>query len=73
MLHCLPIFDKMYASLYAGVDKKKKCVSGNRSENLGRVDTHIFFSIIFCNFFVWKKYNLMLFKKQKIIYAFQNA
>ena len=42
------------------------CVSGNRSENLGRVGTHIFF--IF--FFSGKIYEFMHFERHC---AFQNA
>ena len=41
------------------------CVSGNRSENLGRVGTHIFFII----FFFWKNiYNFIHFKIHKFIF-----
>ena len=40
-------------------NEKNKCVSGNRSENLGRVGTHIFFI-----FFSGEKYNFMHFERQ---------
>ena len=39
-------------------------VSGNGSEILGRVGTHIFFQVL------WKKYNFMHFERH---FTFQNA
>ena len=48
------------AEIFLRPNKKNKCVSGNWSENLGRVSTHIFFlNTILCNL--------------KENFAFQNA
>ena len=44
--------DGKWLQIALSPNKKNKCVSGNRSENLGRKGTHIFF-------FLLEKYNFM--------------